>query len=55
MDMGLGGFGDARLEKGGRLFWSGLFRMAGLASACGVLAATVPARCVLPGFCTIGA
>jgi hypothetical protein len=44
MEMLLGRFGDRRLEKGGRVFWSVLLRKVAEGSGSGVLARAARAR-----------
>jgi len=53
MDQTLGGFGDARLEKGGPCFWIGWLRQAVTEFGSGGLVAIVLARSDLRGFCEI--
>ncbi len=53
MDIGLGRFGDRRLEKGGPICWVALWSMAVADFACGGLAAIGQVRYVSPDFCAI--
>ena len=50
--IGLGRFGDRRLEKGGPFFWGVWLRVAGLARVSGGWAWVGLARCGLRGFST---
>jgi hypothetical protein len=53
MHQTLGGFGDARLEKGGPCFWRGWLRQAVTEFESGGWVAIVLARYDLRGFCEI--
>jgi hypothetical protein len=53
MQQTLGKFGDARLEKGGRCFWTGLLRQAVMGSGFGDLVVIEQVRSGLHGFCAI--
>lgn len=54
MDIGLGRFGDRRLEKGGPICWVALWSRVVTGFAFGALEAIAPARCGLRAFCAMG-